>query len=161
MGEDGPVSGWTVDTSHTHLLSLIQAAQKQNETQYNALKDLTVTGLANQKENVANALIPVEKALVQARLENDKRFDDLRDTADKRFDDMHLQAESRDKSMSDKLETLSSLVATSQAANAAIVLSSRERRSSSSVLAAWIGAIVAALVGIAVAAAEIRIATKP
>ena len=99
---------WTVATSRADLLARIISLDERHKVMFESLRDLTLTGLAAQKENVAAALVPVKEALVQARSENDKRFDDLRKEAD-----------ARDRAMSDKLDALTLAVTAAQASSSA------------------------------------------
>jgi hypothetical protein len=146
----GAEGEWTVMTSRVDLLSRINDADRRYSQMFEALNGVIRDGLAGQKESAVVALVPVREALIQARTENDKRFDDLRKESD-----------ARHTTLTAKLDALSSQVSASDAANMTLAVNNRDRRAGSNVIATWIFGGFGLLVGLAVMIASIKTAVKP
>ena len=108
---------WTVDTSRIDLLARIEGLDERYKVLFEGMQRELTTGFSSSKDALAVALVPVKEALVQARSENDKRFDDQRKEAD-----------TRDRVMSDKLDALTLIVTATQASTAAVAASQQNTK---------------------------------
>ena len=60
------VSGWTVDTLHSHIVKLLDAADKRYEQRFDA-----------QEKAVREALAAADRAVIKAETAAEKRFDSV------------------------------------------------------------------------------------
>lgn len=111
MDQEGTRSGWTVDTLHVFLVTMIQANDKRYEQRF-----------AEQKAAVDAALAAADRAVVKAEAASDKRFEGvnefravlsdqqrlllLRSEADVTERAVNERVSTLDKGINDKLNTL-------------------------------------------------------
>ena len=72
---EAQISGWTVDTLHSHLVRMLEERDKRFEQRFIAQQEAIQAALLAQKDAVAAALTAADRALTKAESASEKRFE--------------------------------------------------------------------------------------
>ncbi len=107
------ISGWTVDTLHSHMLRMLEEMDHRYEQRYMGQQEAITAALMAQKEVVQAALMAADRAVAKAETASEKRFEGVNEfratLSDQAANLMpRAEAEARMSAQAEKIEAMSS-----------------------------------------------------
>lgn len=138
---DAQVSGWTVDTLHSHVVRVMAELDLRYQQRFDAQQEALAAALLAAEKAVGTALTAAEKAVIKAETAADKRFEAVNEfraqLADQAATFMpRLESDARFLAIEEKISGIAKMIERSEGRRAGDLQGSAEAQATSATQAA-------------------------